>query len=310
MTYARGRTNPKLGSGSPRFPGTFILALREAAAGLGWQVGRWRGEAIECLDAQGKERLVGLDNLYRQARHVPRAEWPALVTEFLTAASGEVELPADLASVADQLLVRLGRPLTGLPEGLRTWSQPVAGTDFVLNLVIDFPRSMSYVTQELVAESGRPEDEWLARAVANLRQRTPADAFQVIHEPSGLMLCAVADAYDSARVLLLDAVLPRESEWGHFVGLPCRDELLVLPVTRRAFRHVHLLRILAEKSYGSDPYPISDQVYWLSGTVWHSFPIEVGEKEVNVRPPREFLPILEHLRPGSENDDEGAEPVA
>jgi hypothetical protein len=300
MTYTRGRSNPGLGSGPPRFPGTFILSFREAAAGLSWQIRRWLGEAVECLDPAGKERTVGLENLYRQARRVPREEWPALIREFLTAASGDVDLPADLGQVADQILVRLGRPLTGLPGGLRAWSQSIAVTDFVLNLVIDYPRSMSYVTEELVAESGRPGDDWLEQAVRNLRARTPADAFQVIHEPSGLLLCAVADAYDSARVLLLDTLLPDANELGYFVGVPCRDELLVLPVNPRTFRHVHLVRILAEKSHGGDPYPISDQVYWVRGTVWHPFPIDVGENEVSVRPPPEFLPLLEQLRPAEE----------
>jgi hypothetical protein len=307
MPYSRGRSNPGQGSGSPRYPGTFLLALREAAAGLGWQVQRSLGAAVVFLDADRHERTVGLDNLYREARRVPREEWPGLMAEFLAAAlaaEGEADLPKDLASVGERLLVRVGRPLVGLPEGLRTWAQPIAGTDFVQNLVIDYPHSMSYVTEELVADSGKPAAVWLERALANLRDRTPDDAVAVIHEPSGLRLCAVGDAYDSARVLLLDALLPENADLGSFVALPCRDELLVLPVTAPGFAQIHLLHLLAAKSFASDPYPISEQVYWVRGGVWHPFGIEVGEKNVNVRPPPEFLTILERISPPGERKAE------
>jgi hypothetical protein len=270
------------------------------AIGLGWQVRRWLGEAVEFLDAQGKERTVGLDNLYRQLRRLPREDWPGLITEFLGTASTEQQLPADLAAAADQILLRLGLPLAGLPAGLRTWTQPISGTDFVVNLVVDYPRSLSYVTEDLIADSGRAGSDWLERALANLRERTPADAFQVIHEPSGLLLCGVGDAYDSARALLLDDLLPDSTEFGCVVGLPCRDELLVMPVSAQAIPHVHLVRVLAQKSFASDPYPISDQVFWVQRSTWHRFPMEVGEKEVCLRPPRAFLPILEQLRPPPE----------
>src|SRR5947209_6579609 len=169
MPYSRGRSNPGQGAGTPRYPGTFVLALRAAAEGLGWQVRRWHGGAVVFVDGESQERTVGLDNLYREARRVPREEWPSLIAEFLgaaLAAEGEAELPKDLASVADRLLVRVGKPLTGLPEGLRTWSQPIADTDLVLNLVIDSPRSMSYVTEEVVADSGQPASVWVERALA------------------------------------------------------------------------------------------------------------------------------------------------
>jgi hypothetical protein len=293
----RGRGNPGTGSGPPRYPGTFLVALGEAVAGLGWQTRRWLGEAIECLDAGGEQRTIGLENLYRQCRRAPRTDWPTVIRAFLTSVSiarQEAE-PTDLAAVADQLLVRLGRPFAALPQSLHAWSRPLAGTDLVLNLVIDFPRSMTYVTQDLVADSGRPDDEWLARALANLRERTPADAFQTIHEDSGMLLCSVGDAYDAARALLLDTFLPTTGELGCFVALPYRDELLVLPVSGQALAHIHLLRVLAQKSFADDPYPITDQVFWVKDGAWHPFTIDVGDKEVSVRPPKAFLPILERL---------------
>src|SRR6266436_4588988 len=177
---SRGRSNPGHGSTPPKYPGTFLLAFREAVAGLGWQVRKWMGHLVECTDPEGREHVVGLENLFRRARQRERETWPALITEFLqtVTAGGEHEaMPAELAAAADQLLVRLGQPLKAMPNEARVWSQPLAGTDLCINLVIDFPNRMFYVTEKLVEDSGKPGEEWLERALANLRARTPADCF-------------------------------------------------------------------------------------------------------------------------------------
>src|SRR6266566_3496770 len=205
---SRGRSNPGHGSTPPKYPGTFLLAFREAVAGL--------------------------ENLFRRARQRERETWPALITEFLqtVTAGGENEaMPAELAAAADQLLVRLGQPLNAMPNEARVWSQPLAGTDLCINLVIDFPNRMFYVTEKLVEDSGKPGEEWLERALANLRARTPADCFEGIHEESDMRLCNVGDAYDSSRALLLSTLLPDAQTLGCFVTLPSRDELIVLPIS-------------------------------------------------------------------------------
>jgi hypothetical protein len=77
------RSNPGHGSGPSPYPGTFLLAFREALAGLNWEVVRWLGRAVVCRTPDGHEHTVSLDNLYRRARLVPRADWPGLIAEFL-----------------------------------------------------------------------------------------------------------------------------------------------------------------------------------------------------------------------------------
>jgi hypothetical protein len=121
--------------------------------------------------------------------------------------------------VADRLLVRLGPPV-GPGGELKIWFQRLVEPDLGLSLVIDYPQSMSYVTQEMVSESKQPGSVWLDRAVENLAAQTPADCFQVIHEESGLRYCAVGDAYDSSRALLLDRLLPDTTENGCLVAGP------------------------------------------------------------------------------------------
>ena len=76
------RTNPGQGNGPTRYPGTFLLAFREAVAGLKWTVQRWLGDAIDCLDAAGHSHVVGLENLFRRAKRgrdvLPRSFFKAL----------------------------------------------------------------------------------------------------------------------------------------------------------------------------------------------------------------------------------------
>jgi hypothetical protein len=294
------RSNPGLSSGPPRYPGTFLLALREALAYLNWQARRWLGDAVVCVDADGEEHIVGLENLYRRARREERDQWPALITEFLKRVrEAENAKPADveLAAVADRLLVRFGQPFSSRSTQAPVWWQSLEGTDLGVNLVIDQADTMVYVTDEMIAASGKPGDEWLKRARANLRARTPADCLEVVHDESGLRLCSVGDAYDSSRALLVEELLPEFAQAGTLVAIPSRDELLVLPVEPKSLIHLHLLKMLAEKNYQNAPYAVSDKVFWVHAGKWQVFPIAIRKDKVDVKPPTEFLDIVNTMTP-------------
>ncbi len=307
------RSDPGSGAGPPRYPGSFLLAFREAVASLNWQVRRWLGDAVDCLDEAGAEHTVGLENLYRRARREGRDQWPAFIADFLSrirAAEKAADSPTDLAAIADRLLVRLGQPFTALPNTLKVWSQELAGTGLSINLVIDSAETMSYVTEEMVASSGRPGSEWLERALANLRERTPANCMEVVHEESEMRLCSVGDAYDSSRALQLDSLLPETRSLGCLVAVPSRDELVVLPVALKAVPHFHLLKLLAEKNFKSAPYPITNEVYWVRDGVWQHFPIDIRSNKVAIRPPEEFLEVLNQLAPEDKAADKEQAPEA
>jgi hypothetical protein len=303
----RNRSHPGHGSPPPRYPGTFLLALREALAGLKWQVRRWHSHAVECVDGEGREQVVGLESLYRRARREERASWPELIAGFLGSVHAEQfeSHPQNLSEVADRLLVRLGQPLTTGTDGLEVWAQELPDTGLCLTLVVDYPRSMFYVTTKMVTDSGSAGGPWLERALANLQARTPGDCLHVLHAESGMRQCGVGDAYDSSRVLLLDVLLPESRAEGYFAAVPGRDELLVLPVTAAGLAHVPLLKALAEKNFKTAPYPISDQVYWIQGGVWRRFAIEIRGERVTVQPPAEFMDILKRLMPGLDRENPG-----
>jgi hypothetical protein len=302
----RRRSDPGQGSGPPKYPGTFLLALREACAGLNWQVRHWKGDSVECVDAAGKDHVIGLDNLFRRARQIERADWPQLITEFLNTVGSidpDENLPDSLDQAADQVLVRLGPPMNKLVEEARVWSQPLDDTGLWVNLVIDYPNRMCYVTEQLIRDSGRPGSRWLETALLNLATRTPANAFHVVDEETGLWMCSTGDAYDSSRALLLDRLLPEFIADGYFVALPGRDALFVLPVNSQGLGEVHILRLLAQKNYQSAPYPISEEVYWVQGGVWRRFPIHVKGEQITIEPPEEFNEVLDRLMPGEEEPD-------
>jgi hypothetical protein len=229
-----------------------------------------------------------------------------MMTAFLQTAlgaEGDAELMPRLAEVADQLLARLGPPLRAEATEPQVWSKPLEGTGLVINLVIDFPERMIYATEQMVTESGRQGEEWLTQALDNLSNRSEPDAFEVVHEESGMLLCNVADAYDSSRALLLDSLLPDGREDGYFVAVPSRDQLLVLPVSRRSFAFVFLLKQLCERNFKSAPYPISADVFWVRDEKWHLFRVDVRGEQVVLEPPEEFHEILQRLAPPEERED-------
>jgi hypothetical protein len=190
-----------------------------------------------------------------------------------------------------------------LPNEAKVWSEPLEGTGLFVNLVVDYPERMAYVTHDLVQDSGRPGSRWLEVALDNLAARTPEGGFHLIDEDSGLRICSVADAYDSSRALLLDRLLPETAAEGCFVSLPGRDALFVLPVSAKALSQVHLLKVLAEKNHQTAPYPISADVFWVRGGVWRQFPIVIKGEEITIEPPEEFLALLDRLVP--EKDSSG-----
>lgn len=301
----RGRTHPGMVSLPPRYPGSFLVAFLAGAERQGWQVERILGTVALCLDDEGGLHQVDIENLYRRARRTLREEWVPLINEYLEAFASVEEgedVAADLTSMSDRLLVRLARGNAHVPADAQIWSKSLGETGLVVNLVIDFPNRMCYVTQPLLDESGQDGDHWLQVAMSNLHQRTPPDCIQVVHEASGMCICNVGDAYDSSRALLAEEMLEEAITHGCLAVLPGRDELLLLPVTSRSLPHIHVMKLLAMKNFRQAPFPISEEVYWIHQGQWREFPIRIRSREVIVQPPPEFVPIMNELSEDCEDE--------
>jgi hypothetical protein len=292
---------------SSAYPEPFLRAFEEAVGRLGWQVRRWLSDGVDCLDEAGAEATFGLDNLFRRARGIAPSDWADFIAEHLAhvrQALKTSKVGDDLAEVADRLLVRVGQPFGAGRAGAMVWSRPLDDTGLIVSLVIDHEETMSFVPEEKVRESGQSGEFWLERALENLRQRTSPDLLEAIDEETGILLCCTGDAYDAARALVVEYLLPEYAEHGYLLTTPNRDRLLVLPVRPEAIPRLHLLRLIARQSYQEAPYPISDEVFWVRGDVWRRFPIEIKDKTLTVTPPPEFIEVLGSLMPDEEGEFE------
>jgi hypothetical protein len=285
----------------------FRETVKQQLATLGFTVTRWHedGLGLDCVNADGESRYLGFSNLYRKCLDADRDQWPKIIDDFLevivlTTDKKDVQIPDDLASAADRLLVRIGKPFE-IKDGKGPWQKKLPGTDLVLNLVIDSERFMTYVTLDVMAKSDRPAGEWLDVALANLKRGTPDDWITVLDE-TDIMCGHCNDSYDAARALILSE-LREPPPGGWLLCIPSRDWMFALPAEVSKLGQFHLLKILAEKNYESKPYPISDQVFWVRGRKWEVFKIEMDSEGIRVFPSDEFAQAL-----GMTTADEGEAP--
>jgi hypothetical protein len=271
----------------------FRLAFARELRAFGYTATRWDADGLDCVAPDGQSQSLGLSNLWRRARTQKPEEWTQAIRDFLSVVErswGEGDLALDsLDEAADRLMVRIGQPYeTG--AGVSPWRKRLPGTDLAIHLVIDSAKYMKYVTTDLMEQSDRPPGDWLDLALENLRERTPADYLKVLDDESGILWGCQCDSYDASRALILSEIRdPGPAGW--LLCIPNRDLIFALPATLDHVPHFHLLKVLAEKNHQREPYPISDEVYWVRGRRWEVFSVELGE-QVTITPSEEFVKAL------------------
>jgi hypothetical protein len=294
------------GSGTPTaLPGGFRAAITSELSGLGYTVVGWEpdGVIVVAPDRDG-EQFIGVANLHRRVRHAAKDKWPRMIRDFLgqvTGAVSEPRIPDDLTAIAERLRPRLGLPFDRAGQA-HPWGIPLCRTGLEINLVIDFPHTMAYVTDEMLARSGNSGEDLLDRGLANLRAATPPDYFERVSDDIDIYVGHAGDGYDSARALLIDDLLP-DSPAGYWVVIPTREELAAWPVSFAALGRIQIIKLFAEDNYREHAYPVTDEVFWLWRGVWYPFGIKIDENNVTVSPPDEFLEILPELEDGDEKDE-------
>jgi hypothetical protein len=281
----------------PAWPGAFRAAVVQELHQFGLQVVDWEADGVTVASRSRPEpQYIGLSNLYRRARHHDRREWPHLIHDFLERVTGVMAgptIPNDLASITRQLRPRLGKPFDRTGR-IHPWGIPLPGTTLEINLVIDFPHTMAYVTPEMVENTNIGTDDLLDMALANLRQQTPDDFLERVSEELDIYVGHTGDGYDSARALLLEDWLP-ESPAGFWVVIPSRDELAAWPVSFEALEKIHVIKLFAQENYRDHAYPITDDVFWVCNGAWYPFDIRIEDHTITVSPPNEFLLALQQL---------------
>lgn len=278
------------------FPFEFrALVVRELEShGLGLK--EWRDDGLDVERDDGEKQFIGLSNLYRRVITHPAEMAERLVTEFFTNmhvadTATLADLPTDIAAAADQLRARIGRPYGDSEHA--PWSLALDGADdLAVSLVLDFPTMMAFVTKPMAERSETPMPAWVARGIENLKATAPDGWLKLAHEEEQIWIGHVNDSYDAARALILcDAT--ESDELGWMVAIPARDWLFARKVNHEGLNFFHLLKVGAERAFAEQPYPISDQVYWVRpGNRWERFHIHIDGNQVTVSPSKEFADLL------------------
>jgi|GEM_PF-2616758 len=309
-----------------RFIGAFSRVITALRLIPGPQEG---GGAISLTDIHGNTRSVRLPNLFARVVQRPEEEWPELIEQFLAAtdstamANLKEMLEAGLKANAEKLLPCFKPP--AFRDTQAGWSRPLITRDstqevvssilntelspseasqraqdalanaspdpslLYLTLVIDLPETMAFVSSEMLDESGQSAEEWMAIAVNNLQERTPADWYEVIHQESGICRAVVQDSYDAPRMLLLDELLPDEAPMGWFVAPVARDTVYFVPASPEfANRYLLALREIAKEEFPEADHALSDELFWVHEGAWYHFPIDMVEGHPVALPPQEF----------------------
>ncbi len=294
---------------TPNLPADFRAAVTTALQDRGYAIAGWEADGVNVVPP-GKQPdfNIGLSNLYRRARVVDPAAWPDMIHDFLSRLISGVAaplIPDDLMTVADRLRPRLGRPFSRAGK-IYPWGIPLPGTGLEINLVVDYPRMMAYVTDEMLRKTHRSGEDLLDIALANLRAATPSDYFEPVSADLDIWIGHCGDGYDAARALLIEDILPAPPA-GFWVAIPSREELVVWPVSYSALERIHVILLYAQDNYRRNPYPVTEDVYWVHEGTWYPFGIRVEADGVTVSPTGEFLLALRGLQDVEQGRDAEAE---
>ncbi len=277
-------------------PADFRAAVAAELLASGDVVVGWEPDGANVRPRGAAEpQYLGLVNLHRRASAAPAAEWPAMIREFLDHRAELLKTPAipdDLTTIAGRLRPRLGRPCDRTDK-TPPWGMPLPGTGLEINLVVDCPHGMVYVTQPMLARSRKKGEDLLDIALDNLRTATPPDYFERASDELDIYIGHLGDGYDAARALLIEDLMP-DAPAGYWVAIPSREELAVCPVSFSALGRVHVLKMYAEENFQKHAYAVSDELFWVWHGAWYHFGVTLGD-DVVLDAPEPFGEALQEL---------------
>jgi hypothetical protein len=280
----------------PPFPDDFRAAVTAQLTAAGFAVVNWEPTGVNVRPTCGEVQYIGLANLHRRAKAADSAEWSAMISGFLAHRAELLKaptIPDDISTITDRLRPRLGKPCDRTDK-TPPWGIPLPGTGLEINLVVDCPHGMVYVTGPMLARSRKKGEDLLDVALENLRTATPADYFERASDALDIYIGHAGDGYDAARALLIEELMP-DSPAGFWVAIPSREELAVWPVSFPALGRVHVLKMFADENFREHAYPVSDEVFWVWRGTWYRFGIELNGEELVIDAPDPFGEALQEL---------------
>ncbi|MGL4235112.1 hypothetical protein [Tabrizicola sp.] len=230
---------------------------------------------LKVVMQDGVESTFSPDNLDRTLATIDNAAaQDAAIAEFMTQTTTSLDQFGTLnASVLPQV-----RPVVTTtdyatsPDGaaLGMWNVEIA-PGLSEYLVIDSPTSVSYVTLDMIAESGLEIEAIREQARENLRKLVEsAEAYTFPDEPrlAGLIL----DGFYECSVMLLPEVWTRlaEGHEGVIASCPARGELMFVAAEHTDVRAAMLS--YNQEAVATRPYPVSAELYLWTGSAWQLLP--------------------------------------
>jgi hypothetical protein len=295
--------DPKTGTPSS-LPGAFRAMVTKEMTARGYTIVKWHEDGLDYKKAdQEKPNYMGLSNLLRRVKTAEPTETESIVQHFLAnlldAMDSKDAMPETMEDAAPRLLPRLGQPFA--KGQAQPWAKPFPGTPLHINLVIDFPTTMAYVTKDLMEKSDTPPGDWVDVALKNLLELTDPACLDLALEDEGLYCIHTNDSYDASRALILCEMTGNEPA-GWLIAVPARDWVFAMKVNNQGIPHFHMMKNLAEKYHEKQPYPISNEIFWVRpGKAWVPFKIEQTDGAIQLYPPEGFMEALGM-------DDAGEEP--
>ncbi|MFC4124980.1 hypothetical protein [Nocardia rhizosphaerae] len=205
----------------------------------------------------GDGRVIFLGNIFHDCEHLGPDETAERVDAFVTAVTGPDEVPEDWESVRPMLRAVL-RPVTLGQDGQRPLHR--AAFPFIDEVVVvDLPRTRSFVSVDAPAEWGVGADEVFAAARANLAALAKPGA------PENLAVVRFIDTGDaySASWLLVPGWLAGYAggEFRPVAFIAENDSLLVVPDDPELLPGVFEM---VERQYRDAARPVSPQGYTVN----------------------------------------------
>lgn len=254
-------------------------------------------------DANGPPADYGLTNLAQLCHQLEPGEWStAIANHFESLFQSEdeqarlAEVGVDFEAVRSMLKVRLfpAASLGGItPDPLVGWE---LAPGLVAAFVYDLPSTVATVNREHIEAWGRPREELLTTALANVRDDAVECRPMAGAGPSAPMACVANHFFAASHAFLLDERLPPAAVHGAIFAVPHRHALLYAPIVDLGLVDaINRLIVTTVSMFQQGPGSISPGLYWRRAGAITLLPASFDGRSVSFSPPGEFVAVLNDL---------------
>jgi hypothetical protein len=297
MRWRRLRPEPDPAAADPRAASdddVFLTLVRGELDRLGCRVTHL--DVREAVVSGAMQGTVGLRTIQQTCTPLPRAAWRGVIAEHLgglaEAAQNRLDL-RDLDAVRPLLRTRL---YDEAGEERRLLAGVVVAPGLFEALVADQPHTVHGVPAEVAARWGVPLDELLALGRAQVLDDGLLTRQHLDLGAASATLLEDVSPYTTGHLAWLESYVD-VPDAGALVAVPTRNVVLAHPMRTRqeSLAAAHALLLNADRLYDTGPAGISPHLYWWHDKTLTILPGMLDDGRVEMRPPLEFVRVLEEL---------------